>query len=112
MHEQLRPLYSCSDLVTVRYALPLALELEPQLGQMRVTKSGMGLMPGDVLRAFSTFKIRMDSVFGLFPIGTRPSKCLFLCDGQPSKKVIEALTANTEDKADEILMVFERPTHH
>ena len=76
---------------------------------MRVTKSGMGLMVGDVLRACSTFQIQMDAVFGLFPVGTRPAKCLFLCDGQPSEKVVQALTANTEDKASEVVMVFERP---
>ncbi|KAL1521501.1 hypothetical protein AB1Y20_021162 [Prymnesium parvum] len=110
MEQALEPLFSSSDLVTVRYQLPLRLELAPHLGQMRVTKSGMGLMEGDVLRACSTFQPQMDNVFGLFPVGTKPSKCLFICDGQPSEKVIEALTANTEDKASEILMVFERPS--
>ena len=110
LQHTLKPLYSSSELVTVRYKLQFDLELAPQLGQMRVTKSGMGLVVGDVLRACSTFQVQMDNVFGLFPIGTKPTKCLFLCDGQPSQKVVEALTANTEDKASEIVMVFERPS--
>lgn len=109
VQQELQALFSSSDLVTVRYKLPLYLSLAPELGQMRVTKSGKGLLVGDVLRACSTLQMKVENAFGLLPIGTRKYKCLFICDGQPSYKVIEALTANTEDVASEIVLVFERP---
>lgn len=109
MQHELQPLFTSSELVTVRYPLPLELAAEPAQGVMRVYEDGNGLLVGDVLRACSTFKVQMDSSFGLFPMGTKPTKCLYIADGQPPEKVIDALTANTEDKADEILMIFERP---
>lgn len=109
MRQQLEPLFSASDLVTVRYPVPFELDLEPSQGVMQITKSGSGVLVGDVLRACSSFQMQMDNTFGLFPLGTKPTQCLFLADGQPAQKVIEALVANTDDKASDVILVFERP---
>ena len=40
---------------------------------------------------------------------TRPTKCLFVSDGEPYQRVVDALRANTQDKTQEIVLVFERP---
>mmetsp|Transcript_65682 Transcript_65682/g.109129 ORF Transcript_65682/g.109129 Transcript_65682/m.109129 type:complete len:143 (+) Transcript_65682:3-431(+) len=41
-----------------------------------------------------------------------PTKVLFLADGQPYQRVRDALCANTLDKTNEIVMIFERPLLH
>ena len=107
--EELVPLFSESDIVTVRYPLPFELAAEAEHGVMRVTRDGNGLLTGDVLRLCSTFTMRMDAVGGLLPMGTKPTKCLFLADGQPPQRVVEALTANTDDRTEDVWMAFERP---
>jgi len=127
--------FSSSQLLTFRFGVPFELEAEPCQGVIKVVSSGNGLLEGDVLRAFSTFQMRYDSQrkeyrygsgisparpagpapgrtgMGMInPIQEMPSKCLFIADGQPHQQVIDALLANTADKAGEIVMLFERET--
>jgi len=40
---------------------------------------------------------------------TSPTKVLFLADGQSDQRVTDALAANTADKVQEVVMLFERP---
>ena len=60
-HVQLEPYFSRSSLVTVRLPLPFNLDVEPVQGVYRVNIDGYGLMVGDILRAFSTIRMRYDS---------------------------------------------------
>ena len=111
---QFDPLFSLSELVTVRYAVPLELDMSPEQGMFRVTRSGRGLQVGDVLRACSTFSdgMRMrevDMMLGMIGGGATVSKCLFLADGQRPDKVVDALTANTGDRTSDVVLVVERP---
>lgn len=54
-------LFTRSELLTVRYPLPFALEAEPMQGVVKVVEAGNGLQVGDVLRACSTPELRYDS---------------------------------------------------
>ena len=103
----LEPLFSLSELVTVRYAVPLELDMSPEQGVFRVTRAGRGLQVGDVLRACST--MRADLMLGMLPGGKAADKCLFLADGQRPEKVVDALTANERDRTSDVVLVVERP---
>ena len=101
------PLFSLSELVSVRYAVPLELDMSPEQGVFRVTRAGRGLQVGDVLRACST--MRADLMLGMLPGGKAADKCLFLADGQRPEKVVDALTANERDRTSDVVLVVERP---
>ncbi len=106
------PLFSDSSLVTVRYPVPLELPAEPSQGVLRVVDDCPGLLVGDVLRACSTFQLRVDTRAALFfpvGLGAKPAKCLFLADGKTPDEVIKALTENTVERTSEVTMIFERP---
>jgi len=112
VHTFLEPLFSASTLLTVRYPLPALIRAVPSSGVLRVSTSGNGLREGDVLRCCTTFHRRMEyfSPLRVSSWGSlKPAKCLFLCDGQTPERVIEALCANSPDRASDIVMLFERP---
>ncbi len=54
--------------------LPFKLHAEPSLGVIRVRRGGNGLCAGDVLRACSTFHVRVqsDPWLRLLPVRRRP----------------------------------------
>lgn len=107
VRESLPPLFTSSDLVTVRLQLPFSLPAEPSQGVLRVTTDGHGLHQGDVVRAFTTFGMRPSNpLFGALRTGKR--RCLFVADGQPAPQVIDALKANTEDMTSDVLLFVER----
>jgi hypothetical protein len=110
LQETLRPLFTASELVTVRLPLPLELPAEAAGGVIRVTANGNGMRIGDVLRCFTTAQRRMGDTFGLFAVA-KLKRCLFVADGQPPDRVIEALTANTPEITENIVLVVERPLH-
>lgn len=62
VQQQIEPYFTRSQLVIVSYPIPFTLEAVPSRGVFKVDKSGYGLMVGDILRAFSTFQLRYDSV--------------------------------------------------
>ena len=65
---ELPALFTDSVLLTVRYALPFALEAEG-IDRLRVVKPGNGLQVGDVLRACSTPEMRYSSSQGSMGYG-------------------------------------------
>ena len=58
---ELQAFFSKSELLTVRYPVPVELRVRPERGVLRVYETGYGLREGDVLRACSTFEMRFDS---------------------------------------------------
>jgi hypothetical protein len=58
---ELTAFFTNSELVVVRYPVPLVLQAIPDKGVVRVNEDGMGLLVGDVLRACSTLEMRYDS---------------------------------------------------
>ena len=115
VEEELPALFSSSELVRLRLQLPFGLEALPDQGVMRVTKDGSGLHAGDVVRAFTTYA--MPDVPKNMPLlqalqrRRRPARCLFLADGQPAPKVVEALMDNTPERTSEIVLFVERQRH-
>ena len=108
----LRPLFSESELLTVRLPLPILLNAAQHAGMFRVTSDGFGLRRGDVLRACTSYRqfegSAMGKMFGL----AAWSKYLFVADGHPMDIVFEALTANTEERgATEVMLFMERELH-
>ena len=55
------PYFSASQLVVLRFPLPFELEAKQVSGVMKVVQTGLGLLEGDILRAFSTLELRYDS---------------------------------------------------
>ena len=109
--QELSPLFSHSELLTVRLPLPFSLNGVSYAGTLQVSKDGFGMRTGDVLRACSTYEARKATgLFGLFPSASAPpARNLFLADGQPYDRVVEALTANTVERgARDIVLVVER----
>jgi len=108
VHEALPPLFTSSDLITIRLHLPFSLPAEPSQGVLQVTTDGHGLLQGDVVRAFTTFGTRPHSNPLLGALGTGKRRCLFVADGQPAPHVIDALLANTEERTSDVLLFVER----
>lgn len=72
VQQKFTPLFSESELLTVRMPVPFELHAEAVHGVLRVSDSGYGLCVGDVLRACSTFRSNMAGTwFGLFPVRAR-----------------------------------------
>eukprot|EP00967_Tisochrysis_lutea_P033283 scaffold39538_cov31-Tisochrysis_lutea.AAC.4 len=67
---ELTAFFTHSELVTVRYPVPLILQVSPAKGVVRVDEDGMGLRVGDVLRACSTLLMRYDSEARAVKMGT------------------------------------------
>lgn len=110
VHEALPPLFTRSDLLTVRLQLPFSLPAEPSQGVLRVTTDGHGLHRGDVVRAFTTYRTRpTNPLFGALTVKPGAlARCLFVADGQPAPKVIDALLANTKERTTDALLYVER----
>jgi hypothetical protein len=107
-NEQLPSLFSRSCLITVRLPVPFELHAASHQGVLRVTVDGSGMREGDVLRCCTTYRSRMSTNLGLLPT-PKWDQCLFLCDGQPHERVVEALVTNTAERTDHVLLILERP---
>lgn len=82
VHQELAPLFSESELLTVRMPVPCELHAEASHGVLRISVNGHGLYAGDVLRACSTFRAKLADVWlGLVPVSRPPGRC---CCAHPS----------------------------
>jgi len=106
-----------SEVVEVRYKLPFGLNVEPQKGLAICTKDGPGGEKiGDVLRYTSQWTMgipRGDGVISTvasFAGGIGWQCSMFdVLKASAWEEVIEALTSNTPQRTDEIVLLFERP---
>ena len=96
-HVQLEPYFSRSSLVTVRLPLPFNLDVEPVQGVYRVNIDGYGLMVGDILRAFSTIRMRYDSDLKEVRVGP----------GLPGKRSEAVKAADSDSNLPEWLAAFQ-----
>lgn len=85
---KLPPLFSTSELLTLRLPLPWTLHASPYAGTLVVTSDGWGLQRGDVVRACSSFKLA-PQFNGFLLSDMQPERSLFLADGLPASKVVE-----------------------
>lgn len=104
--QEFQPLFSASEMLTLRLPLPIDLKAAPYAGTLRISEDGYGLRRGDVLRACSS--VQKASILWS---DAAPKQCLFLADGQPAPVVVKALVANTIDKGvEDLVLVVERET--
>ena len=107
--QEFQPLFSASEMLTVRLPLPLDLRAAPYAGTLRIIEDAYGLLRGDVVRACSS--IKKASMLEALWSDSAPERCLFLADGQPAPVVVEALVANTIDKGvEDLVLLVERET--
>ena len=92
------PMFAGSEFVVARFAVPFNLNVEPQNGLVVVTKSDDQLKEGDVVRATSTFSMRMDTTFGLLP-AAKKVKALFDVTGKDWTQVVEVRARPTRARA-------------
>ena len=105
-----------SELVEVRYKVPFGLDVVPQKGLVVCTKGGEGgEQEGDVLRFSSYWSLRLPRGEGLaesaaaFSGGVRWQCGLFdVMKARAWEQVVEALTSNTRQRTDEVVLIFER----
>jgi hypothetical protein len=105
-----------SELVIVRYKIPFGLNVEPIKGLAVCTKEGPGgEKPNDILRYCSRWTLGLPRGEGVIQtIGSFGGALSW----QPSmfdvvkavrwEQVIEALTSNTPERTDEVVLIFER----
>ena len=106
-----------SELIEVRYKLPFGLDVQPQNGMAVCTKDGQGgEKVGDVLRFSSQWTMGLPRGDGIFSTAASFSgaigwQCSLFDVMKASKweEVVEALTSNTPQRTDEVVLVFERP---
>ena len=105
-----------SKLIEVRYKLPFGLDIQPQKGMAVCTKDGAGgEKVGDVLRFSSQWTMGLPRGNGLIStaasfsgaIGWQCSLFDVMQAGQ-WEEVVEALTSNTPQRTDEVVLIFER----
>lgn len=111
-----------SRLVEVRYKLPFGLDVAPQGGLAVCTKENSGVSsngnqekPGDVLRYTSYFSMGLPRGDGLLSQGGAFAGALsWQCNlfdvlkAKAWQQVIDALTSNTKERTDEVVLIFER----
>ena len=117
-----KPLLDSSEAVVVKYPLTeqkgLNLNVENQKGAAVCTKDGEGgEKVGDILRYTTEWKLGLPEGDGMittaasFAGGLSWQLGLFdVAKATSWDEVVEALTSNTPQRTDEIVMVFERPT--
>lgn len=81
--------------MVARFAVPFDLNVEPQNGLVVVTKSDDQLKEGDVVRATSTYSMRMDTTFGLLP-AAKKVKALFDVTGKDWTQVVEVRASGSD----------------
>ena len=105
-----------SELVEVRYQVPFGLNVEPQGGLAVCTQDGAGgEKVGDVLRFTSQWTMGLPRGDGLISTAASFSggigwQCsLFdVAKAKAWEQVVEALVSNTQDRTDEVVLIFER----
>ena len=107
-----------SEIIEVRYKLPFGLNVEPQGGLAICTKDGPaadGEKVGDILRFTSQWTMGLPRGNGLVSTAASFSgaigwQCsLFnVAEATSWDSVIEALVSNTEQRTDEVVLLFER----
>mmetsp|Transcript_13515 Transcript_13515/g.45800 ORF Transcript_13515/g.45800 Transcript_13515/m.45800 type:complete len:171 (-) Transcript_13515:217-729(-) len=102
-----QPVFDASEFFVVRYGVPFDLAVEPKDGKVVVTKTDDKLREGDVVRATTTFSMRMDTSFGLLP-AAKKTKALFDVTGKDWDAVVEAFTANRKSVTNDVALVVER----
>mmetsp|Transcript_2998 Transcript_2998/g.8770 ORF Transcript_2998/g.8770 Transcript_2998/m.8770 type:complete len:175 (-) Transcript_2998:265-789(-) len=113
-----KPLMDSSEAVVVRYKLPFGLNAEEQAGRVVVTQDGAGgERVGDVLRFTTRWSLGLPQGGGLVStaasFGGAIGWQLSLFDVAKARnfdEVVEALTSNTEDRTNQVTLIFERPT--
>jgi len=102
-----KPLLSTdSELILVRYALPFGLSAEPAGRVVRVTKDGKGEgkeRVGDILRFTLQWNNNQPAMFDV-------CKCMERQLQNSWDQVVQALVSNDGTYAEEIVLIFERPT--
>jgi hypothetical protein len=102
-----RPMFEKSKFVVARYSVPFDLNVEPKEGRVVVTKTDDQLQQGDVVRATTTFSMRMSSTLGLLP-AAKKTKALFDVTGKEWEQVVEAFTANRKSVTNDVVLIVER----
>jgi len=105
-----------SEIVTVRYQIPFGLNVEPKQGLAMCTKDGEnGEKVGDVLRYSSQLTMGLPRGNGLVSTAASFSGAIgWQCSifdvakANTWEEVIEALVSNTQQRTDEVLLIFER----
>lgn len=106
-----------SELIQVRYKLPFGLDVQPKKGMAVCTKDGAGgEKVGDVLRLSSQWTMGLPRGNGILSTAASFSGAIgwqcSLFDVTKANRwedVVEALTSNTPQRTDEVVLVFERP---
>jgi hypothetical protein len=106
-----------SELIQVRYKLPFGLDVQPKNGMAVCTKDGPGgEKVGDVLRLSSQWTMGLPRGNGILSTAASFSGAIgwqcSLFDVTKANRwedVVEALTSNTPQRTDEVVLVFERP---
>lgn len=103
-----KPMLESSEFVVVRFTVPFELNIEPRDGgRIVVTKTDEKLMEGDLVRATSTFSMRMQSTFGLLP-AAKKTKALFDVTGKEWDQVVQAFKENRKSVTNDVVLVVER----
>jgi hypothetical protein len=113
------PIFSVpSELIVVRYRVPFGLNVEPQRQFALVTAAGPGgEQPGDVLRYTSQWTLGLPPGDGIgttlasFAGGLSWQCSMFnvMAPGVVWEQVLAALLSNTQERTDEVVLIFERP---
>jgi len=105
-----------SEIVEVRYQIPFGLNVEPKQGMAMCTQDGKnGEKVGDVLRYSSQWTMGLPRGNGLVSTAASFSgaigwQCsLFdVANANTWEEMVEALVSNTDQRTDEVLLIFER----
>lgn len=106
-----------SEMIEVRYRVPFELSVEPKKNLAVCTKDGPGgEKVGDVLRYTSQWTLGLPQGDGLvttaaaFSGGLKWGCTMFdVLKAKSWEQVVEALISNTQDRTDEVVLIFERP---
>lgn len=113
-----KPLLESSEAVVVKYGLPFGLNVENQGGAAVCTKDGEGgEKVGDVLRYTTNWKLGLPEGDGMITTAASFAGALSwqlglfdVAKATSWDEVVDALTSNTPERTEQIVMVFERPT--
>lgn len=106
-----------SEIVEVRYKVPFGLNVEPKNNFALCTKDGPGgEKVGDILRYTSQWTLGLPRGDGVITTAMSFSggiswQCSMFDVMRAGRweSVVEALTSNTENRTDEVVLLFERP---
>mmetsp|Transcript_18055 Transcript_18055/g.40054 ORF Transcript_18055/g.40054 Transcript_18055/m.40054 type:complete len:180 (+) Transcript_18055:24-563(+) len=106
-----------SEIVEVRYNVPFGLNVEPKNNMAVCTKDGPGgEKVGDILRYSSQWTLGLPRGGGVVDTALSFSGSVSwqvsmfdVLKASSWNEVVEALTSNTEDRTDTVVLLFERP---